>query len=264
MEIFKLFESTISHVQLDHMSSKDLRRDQILDNYNEATKTLQTLIKAKESEIAYRRDLVEMLEKSKTIHDNKLSQAKQAYQVAKKHAPDSLDLKPLPKIKIEPTQPMDESLTPNIASTIPILSGIYTPAATSTSALPNIAPPPLPFTASIPPPQAFTSSIPPPLPFTSMQQHQPQPMLISLPGLNSNPNSQTSPDLDIPLPNESVESRSSLDRRLSEFFKTYPNLTQTGLANTYNTCKPSRTPERGKYSSSASSSSHSSSKSKRR
>lgn len=71
MDIFKLFESTVPEIQLDHNEAKDLRRDQLLDNYDAAVKALQCLIKAKENEIAYRRALVEMLEQSKAYYDKK-------------------------------------------------------------------------------------------------------------------------------------------------------------------------------------------------
>lgn len=199
MEIFKLFESTIPHIQPGHLSTKDLRRDQLLDNYDEATKTLQALIKAKESELAYRRDLVEMLDKSKSTNDNKLKQAKQAYQTAKKYAPDSLDLKSPIKIKTESTQANEMS-----SSAIPIIG------------------------SSMSRPTTSLSTTPPPLPFTSSTQHQP--MMISPTGMKMEQSSQRGSDLDIPLPTESIESRSSLDRRLSEFLKTFPNLTQAGLA----------------------------------
>lgn len=39
-----------------------------------------------------------------------------------------------------------------------------------------------------------------------------------------------SSEFDIPLPSDNYNNRSSLDRRLSEFMKTFPNLTQAGMA----------------------------------
>lgn len=184
MEIFKLFESTISNIQPGHPHTKDLRRDQLLDNYDEATKTLEALIKAKENEIAYRRDLISMLDKSKQIYDNKLIEANQAYQTAKKHAPSDLDL------KITTRKPENSSATPPLSS-----SSTPTPISTNPPPAPNL--------------------------------------LAAAP--NSNSGSQTSSslrssDLDIPLPSDHIDGRSSLDRRLSEFLKTFPNLTQAGLA----------------------------------
>lgn len=180
MDIFKLYESTIAKLEPAHPNSKDLRRDQLLDNYDEVTKTLQALIKAKENEIAYRQDLVNMLEKSKTIYDNKLIEANQAYQTAKKHAPNDMDL------KITPEKNPENSI---------VTSSLSTPSSTST-----------------PTPSMITNNPP-----------------ISNPGSQTS-SSQKSSDLDIPLPSETIESRSSLDRRLSEFLKTFPNLTQAGLA----------------------------------
>lgn len=197
MEIFKIFESTIANVQPGHHSTKDLRRDQLLDNYDEATKTLQTLIKAKENEIAYRRDLVEMLEKSKTIYDNKLVRVKQAYQTAKKHAPDTLDLK-VPS-KRASNESSSSALTATTSSNTTFFSSM---AAASSAPIPTIV----------------TTNSTPNAPSGSQNSSQQQQLMMK------------GHDLDIPLPSESFESRSSLDRRLSEFLKTFPNLTQAGLA----------------------------------
>lgn len=182
MDVFKLYESTIASLEPGHPSTKDLRRDQLLDNYDEVTKTLQALIKAKENEIAYRQDLLNMLEKSKDIYDNKLIKANQAYQIAKKHAPNDMDLKISPDKKSE-----NSIVTPSISTSS------TAPTPTTTTINNNITP------------------------------------TISNPGSQTSA-SQKSSDLDIPLPSESIESRSSLDRRLSEFLKTFPNLTQAGLA----------------------------------
>jgi len=172
MEIFKLFESTIAEIQPGHVGTKDLRRDQLLDNYDEATKTLEALIKAKENELAYRRDLIDMLEKSKAIYDKKQTRAKLAYQTAKKYAPESLDLRGPSKRSSSNTS-------------------------SPTSAQPQKS---LPVTDPIVPAESSLQS------------------------------SQKSSELDIPLPSENLENRSSLDRRLSEFLKTFPNLTQAGSA----------------------------------
>lgn len=181
MEIFKLFESTIANIEPGHHNNKHLRRDQLLDNYDAASKTLQTLIKAKENEIAYRRDLVVMLERSKTNYDNKLKQAMEAYEIAKKHAPDSLNIKEL-------TKGTKSDLDTTTSSTSSTQSVFATPSNTT----PN----------------------------------------LSNTGSQPNSSSTKNSDLDIPLPYESNENRSSLDRRLSEFLKTFPNLNQAGLAST--------------------------------
>lgn len=184
MEIFKLFESTMANVQPGHPSTKDLRRDQILNNYVEATKTLNALIKAKESEISYRRDLIEMLEKSKAIYDNKLIQAKQTYQTAKKNAPESLgaDSKKVPGLD-----------TPTISTTPPLPPSLNLQSET-------LAP---------------TNTIP-------------------VTGTGTQSSQRSDDSFDIPLPHETIENRSSLDRRLSEFLKTFPNLTQAGLSPSQN------------------------------
>jgi hypothetical protein len=182
MNVFKLYESTIASLEPGHPSTKDLRRDQLLDNCDEVTKTLQALIKAKENEIAYRQGLLDMLEKSKEIYDNKLMKANQAYQIAKKHAPNDMDLKISSEKKLE-----NSITTPSIS---------------------------LASTTSTPTTTLINNNVNPTISNSGSQ--------IS--------SSQKSSDLDIPLPSESIESRSSLDRRLSEFLKTFPNLTQAGLA----------------------------------
>lgn len=178
MEIFKLFESTIANIEPGHPSNKHLRRDQLLDNYDDASKTLQTLIKAKENEIAYRRDLVVMLERSKTIYENKLKQANQAYETARKHAPDSLNIRELAKnTKSDLDTTTSSSSSSQSVFATPIIT---TPTLSATSSQPN-----------------------------SIVKGSP---------------------LDIPSPYESNENRSSLDRRLSEFLKTFPNLNQADLS----------------------------------
>lgn len=185
MEIFKLFEATVANVQPGHSSLKDLRRDQIISQYNEAEKTLQTLIRAKEHEIAYRCDLIDMLERCKQYHDLRMSKARQAYLMAKKHAPDSLD------IHRSTTPPMSPPLTTNDLNFSTPSSTSQTPSISQTSSV-SLAP-------STNLPIAGSQSI-----------HKPF-------------------ELDIPLPNDNFENRSSLDRRLSEFLKTFPNMAQSGM-----------------------------------
>lgn len=114
MDVFKLFESTAPELQDDYTDAKDLRRDQLLDNYDAAVKALQCLIKAKENEVAYRRSLLEMLDQSKNYHDKKLAKAKEALSSVKDYIPDE-----------------QKSETPVSLSTTPISSGT-TPAAPTT------------------------------------------------------------------------------------------------------------------------------------
>lgn len=191
MEIFRLFESTMADVQPGH-NIKHLRRDQLLDNYEAAAKTLQTLIRAKESEIVYRKDLIKMLEDSKTYHDNRLLQAKQEYHTAKSHIPEGIDLKSIStksnSVRRSTTPPLPHSLPPPV-----------TPAS-STSSQPSLTP---------------------------ANHFQSHPIAV----LGRNPDSARSSDSDLHAPgSDSDQSRGSLDRRLSEFLKTFPNLTQTGMA----------------------------------
>lgn len=171
-------------IQPADMDMKDLRRDQLLDYYDDATKTLQTLIKAKESEIEYRRDLISMMEQSKTVYDTKLSKARQDYQLAKKSAPETLDLKGSSKRTSDTN-----------------MSGSTTP--------------------PLPPPTAPTSHSSQINPQTN--DSNPIPSI-------SQQSSVKGSEFDLPMPAENNENRSSLDRRLSEFLKTFPNLTQAGLA----------------------------------
>lgn len=88
VEIFKAFEASSAAIQktLNQSSSSDsARKSQISrENYNEAISTFQTLIKAKKNEIAYRKDLISMIEKSKLANDDKLMQSKAAYNATKK------------------------------------------------------------------------------------------------------------------------------------------------------------------------------------
>lgn len=193
MEIFKLFEATVTRVQPGHPSLKDLRHDQLLDRYNEAEAALQTLIRAKEHEIAYRSDLIEMIEKCKQHHERKLIKARQAYQNAKKQAPDSLDV-----IRSStPPSPPPSQLS-NSRTEYNTISNI-----TTHSDLPASQPGTIP--------QSVNSF-----------------------SVESSGSSSQSPhkfsELDIPIPSDNYENRSSLDRRLSEFLKTFPNLAQSGLA----------------------------------
>lgn len=181
MEIFKLLESTIPNVQPGHPRTKDLRRDQLLDKYDEAILSLQTLIKAKESEIVYKRDLIDVLDKCKSKCDNKMISATQNYQLAKKHAPESL----LKEISSKRSAESQSSTS-------------------STTAVPTSA-----------------NATPSGLNLTPASSHQQQQQTVQ---------QLKNSELDIPLPSESMDNRSSLDRRLSEFLKTFPNLTQAGLA----------------------------------
>lgn len=156
-----------------HPNMKDLRRDQLLDNYDAAVETLRTLIKAKESEISYRTDLIEMLQKSKTVYDSKLEKVKQDYHNVKKQIPSNLDL-------TTSSNTNKKAAPPEIKSE-------------SSSSLMNTS-------------NSSSSSSPPPPTASSTA---------------------------------SSDSRTSLDRRLSEFLKTFPNLTQAGLAPTAdNDAKP--------------------------
>lgn len=208
MEIFKIFESTVTDLKPGHVRTKDLRRDQLLDNYDEATKRLQTLIRAKENEITYRRDLLEMLEKSKTEFDNKLMQAKQAYQTAKKNAPPESQ-----------SDARSASSKPKVGS-----SG---GAASSSNSNSN---------------STTSKSTTPPLPLPPMVSPSKPSMAVQQSPAGSQQSVSRNSDLDLPMAGDSVESRSSLDRRLSEFLKTFPNLTQAGLApptNNNNDIKPS-------------------------
>lgn len=152
-------------------SIKHLRRDQLLDNYEAAAKTLQTLIRAKESEIAYRKDLIKMLEDSKTYHDSRLLQAKQEYHTAKSHLPEGIDLK------------SKRSTTPPL-------------------------PPPL-------------TSQPPPTPSSiASSGHSSETNQIQ-----AQPTSQSSnKSSDSEMLAHGGDSRGSLDRRLSEFLKTFPGM----------------------------------------
>lgn len=69
-EIFKLLEASVANIHPGHSSLRELRRDQLLAQYDKAEKTLRSLIKAKEHEIAYRRSLIDMLEKFKPNKSN--------------------------------------------------------------------------------------------------------------------------------------------------------------------------------------------------
>jgi hypothetical protein len=183
MEIFRLFESTMANVQPGH-SIKHLRRDQLLDNYEAAAKTLQTLIRAKESEIAYRKDLITMLEDSKIYHDNRLLQAKQEYQTAKSHIPENIDLKSKSgsskRSTTPPLPPPNTSQAPTTPSSV----------ASSHSSAGH-----------------------------GSQYQQPTPQSLN-----------KSSDSEMHGGDNHDQNRGSLDRRLSEFLKTFPNLTQTGMA----------------------------------
>lgn len=170
-------------------STKHLRRDQLLDNYEAAASTLQTLIRAKETEISHRKDLIKMLEESKSFHDNRLQEAKQEYQTAKSHIPEGVDLKSV-----------------NARSTTPPL----------------------------PPPVYQSTSTTPPLPTDTT----PMPAAFTVP--SQTPTKST--EFDIPLPSDNYNNRSSLDRRLSEFMKTFPNLTQAGMAHPNSTDANKPTP----------------------
>jgi hypothetical protein len=195
MEIFRLFESTMANVQ-PGPSIKHLRRDQLLDNYEAAAKTLQTLIKAKESEITYRRDLIKMLEDSKAYHDAKLLQAKQEYQTAKSHIPENIDLK----------------------------SNASKPASLNRSTTPPLPPPsqvPHQLTTT---PSSVASSHSSSTPIGQSYAH-PIPTTASQSSTKSSDSDFYAHDSD-----NTDQKRGSLDRRLSEFLKTFPNLTQTGLA----------------------------------
>lgn len=187
MEIFKVYESTMANVQPGH-SMKHLRRDQLLDNYETAAKTLQTLIRAKENEISHRKDLLKMIEESKTYHDSRMHQAKQEYQTAKSHIPEGLDLKAI-NVKFE------RSTTPPMPP----------PSSTLTS-------------ITRPPPASQTLPLQIPLPSSISPTQPPHSVIVT-----------RSSEIDIPLPSDNYsENRSSLDRRLSEFLKTFPNLNQAG------------------------------------
>lgn len=206
-EIFKLLEATIANVHPGHIGNKDLRRDQLLVQYDEAEKTIQSLIKAKEHEITYRKDLIDMLDKCKIFYDTKMMRARHAYQAARKHASESLNLHrttttpPLPP-------PQNNSNKNNDLNT--------TNSSTGSS---NI---------SISYPIMTTQSI----------QQQRQPVLQqTLSGYTMMPVTEISPQksgdqMDMSMASDNFESRSSLDRRLSEFLKTFPNLAQPGIANT--------------------------------
>lgn len=190
MDVFKLFESTVPEIQLDYAEAKDLRRDQLLDNYDAAVKALQSLIKAKENEIAYRRALVEMLEQSKAYLEKK-KQAPQQSIGGGEQSPDSIG-----QYNPEDIFPASKSNTPQSnLSTTPISSGT-TPAGPTT-----------PNTLLVSANDHIRSS-------TSTAQYQPS--LVK------------SGDLDLPTTIPPPD-RTSLDNRLSEFLKTYPILSQAGL-----------------------------------
>lgn len=240
MEIFKLFESTIANCEPGHPSNKDLRRSQLLDNYEEAIDTLKLLIKAKETEVSYRRDLVDMLDKSKLFYDNKLTQARQSYINAKKQAPESLDIKSLSSTNViikksssdvisttpphpPPLQQQQPSSLQQQQSTTQLVGapvGI-TITGTTTSTTPLTGTPSTPQTM-ISTPNNFSSG---------SNASGRGPLMSSSSSSQKSSTGGFNDSLDIPLPSsESQESRSSLDRRLSEFLKTFPNLTQAGLA----------------------------------
>lgn len=191
MEIFKLLESTMGSVQPGH-SIRHLRRDQLLDNYEAAAKTLQTLIRAKESEITYRKDLIKMMEESKSYHDNRLLQAKQEYQTAKSHLPENFDIK---SINVK-SNSIERSTTPPLPP--PSITNRQSTETSNTIS-------------------AYSAS------------------QVSATSSNNQFASQSSTrsgsELDVSMHggDSHDQNRSSLDRRLSEFLKTFPNLTQTGI-----------------------------------
>lgn len=175
----------MANVQPGH-SMKHLRRDQLLDNYETAAKTLQTLIRAKENELSHRRDLLKMIEESKIYHDSRLHQAKQEYQTAKSHIPEGLDLKAI-NVKFE------------------------------RSTTPPMPPPPSTMTIITKPPTSQTLPLQVPLP-SSISPTQASHSVVT-----------RGSEIDIPLPSDNYnENRTSLDRRLSKFLKTFPNLNQAG------------------------------------
>lgn len=157
-EIFKVFEASSTTLKkLKNGFPNNFRnqsRNQIIEHYDEAMRTLQTLIRAKENDILYRKDLISMLERSKIVYDDKSLQSKAAFNNAKRVAPKDS------KVQI-----------PNSASN-------------SSNAAP---------------------------------------LLLNTSSRNKDH------DLEIPLPFYNQGSRTSLDRRLSEFLKTFPNHTQTGM-----------------------------------
>ena len=218
MDIFKLYESTMANIQPGH-SIKHLRRDQLLDNYEAAAKTLQTLIRAKEGEISHKKDLIKMLEESKVYHDTRLQQAKHEYHTAKSHIPEGVDLK---SISVK-NQTIERSTTPPFPPPPSASTITMTPMPVPTS-----APPPVPLPVQVPAPA------PTMIPSLSTPANSGQ-------NASASQSSMRSSDFDIPLPSDNYDNRSSLDRRLSEFLKTFPNLTQAGLAPTNNTdaTKPS-------------------------
>lgn len=128
MEIFKLFEATIPEEQSENNSStKDLRREQLIDIYDKTTRSLHTLIQAKENELAYRRDLVEMIEKSRQYYDAKLIEAKKNYQTAKKNLSGQED--------VDKATTANTSSTPSPSSlnTNPVVGSFVTPASQQSS-----------------------------------------------------------------------------------------------------------------------------------
>jgi len=240
MEIFKLFESTMADLQPGH-NIKHLRRDQLLDNYEASAKTLETLVRAKENEIAYRKDLIKMLEESKSVYDSKLAQAKQDYQALKTNVPKAIDFKSIgrldPSILNErsTTPPMPPPPSPPAAPkgsqpTTQTVSPFQPPAispSTSNNHHQFLAPNPAPPQPQMPPmlntgQPPGTSAIPTLISNPTNQMHWTP---------NSSQSSSRSVDMDIsfPVPQDNHENRSSLDRRLSEFLKTFPNISQAGL-----------------------------------
>lgn len=243
---------------------KHLRRDQLLDNYDANAKTLETLVKAKESEVTYRRDLIKMLEESKQAHEIRLAQIKQEYQLIKTNVPITIDIKTIgrldPNIVNErsTTPPMPPPLSPPMvqlrdSKTQPIQTALTTSTTTATTTmttqipLPPISnnhhqllgPPPIP---GIQPVSQLITSPPPP---GSSSQHQ-----MWTPGQANNSTTTQSPynkssELDLsfqppPLDNQQNDNRGSLDRRLSEFLKSFPGISQAGVAppSSIDTTKP--------------------------
>ena len=220
---------------------KHLRRDQLLDNYEASAKTLQTLIRAKESEVAYRKDLIRMHEESKAIYDSKLAQSKQDYQTVKGNLPASIDIKaiarldssilnersttppmpppPSPPAKMHKSNQSESSRTSHMqAAAVP---------SSSSSSISNdnhhnqMLAPPLPI-------HPLMSANQPPGTSTTQSTNNQSPVLWTP---NSSHSSTRSSDFDnIPFPSQdNHENRTSLDRRLSEFLKTFPNISQPGL-----------------------------------
>lgn len=221
-----------------HPQTKNLRRDQLVDRYDESIRTLQGLIKAKENEIAYRRSLVDMMEKSKIVYDSRLMKARQTYINLKKQVPDIIDLKNVFGSTSQNNDHPLRSTTPPIPPNM-LTDHLHKPptsAAAATSSTITTTPSTPSNTPSMAPGllNNLNNNFPAPQQSTSSQK-------ASL--MNDSELGAFSQPADT---NSSQETRSSLDRRLSEFLKTFPNLTQAGMASPQNS-NPNIKPMPGYY-----------------